>query len=71
MTKKERFEKIAVKRTNNIINGLRLLSNCSNKNNYDYSEEDVKKIFNALDENFKLARSAFYTKLKKNKSFSL
>jgi len=48
-----------------------LLSNCSNKNNYDYSEEDVKKIFFALEENLKLARSAFYTKLKNKKSFNL
>ena len=48
-SKKERFIKIAENRTNTIINTLRLLGNCSNKNNYEYTEEQVKQIFNAID----------------------
>jgi hypothetical protein len=71
MEKRERFRKIAVNRTNKVINYFRLLANCSNKNNYDYSEEDVKKIFLAIDNQYKLTKVAFYSKLKKNKSFNL
>jgi hypothetical protein len=71
MEKREKFRKIAVNRTNRVINCFRLLANCSNKNNYDYSEEDVKKIFLALDKQYKLTKVAFYSKLRKNKSFNL
>ena len=48
-TKKQRFKKVATYRTNMIIKYLSLLSNCSNKNNYDFDEADVKKIFSAID----------------------
>lgn len=71
MDKRERFKKIAVKRTNRVINYFRLLANCSNKNNYEYSEEDVKKIFLAIDNQYKLTKVAFYNKIRKNKSFNL
>lgn len=71
MDKRERFRKIAVKRTNRVINYLRLLTNCSNNNNYQYSEDDVKKIFLAIDNQYKLTKVAFQTKLRKNKSFNL
>ena len=52
-TKRERFEKVAVARTNKILNDLRLLGNCSNKNNYEYSEKDIKKIFSAIENELK------------------
>ena len=59
MEKNERFKKVAVARTNRILNQLRLLGNCSNKNNYAYSDEEVKKIFNAIDNELKIAKSRF------------
>ena len=43
--KKERFMRIAENRTNTIINTLRLLGNCSNRNNYEYTEEQIKQKF--------------------------
>lgn len=63
--KKERFQKIAEKRTNNIINTLRLLGNCSNKNNYEYTEEQVKQIFSTLEAELKATKMKFETKDKK------
>lgn len=59
VTKRERFKKVAVQRTNKVINYIRLLGNCSNKNNYDYSEADVKKIFSAIEKELKLSKSKF------------
>lgn len=59
ITKKERFMKIAEKRTNNIINTLRLLGNCSNKNNYEYTDEQVKQIFAAIDAELKSTKIKF------------
>ncbi|MDZ7694752.1 MAG: hypothetical protein U5K69_27145 [Balneolaceae bacterium] len=40
---RERFEKVAGKRVQFILEKLDLLGNCANQSNYDYSEEDVKK----------------------------
>lgn len=57
--KRERFIRIAENRTNRIIDTLRLLANCSNKSNYDYTEEDIKKIFTAIEKEVRNTRSAF------------
>jgi hypothetical protein len=39
---------------------IRLPGNCSNKSSYDYTEEDIKKIFSYLEKEIKNARSKFY-----------
>ena len=44
-SKSDRFVRIAEARTNKIINMIQLLGNCSNKGTYDYTKEDVRKIF--------------------------
>ncbi len=53
--KQERFKRVAEKRVEKIIHYLNLLGNCSNRNNYEYSEKDVEKMFreiqNALNRN--------------------
>lgn len=69
--KRERFVRIAENRTNRIIDTLRLLANCSNKSNYDYSEEDIKKIFAAIEKEVRNARSAFSGSDSESKRFSL
>ena len=58
-TKKDRFIRIAEARTNRTLESLRLLGNCSNKANYDYSDEDIKKIFAALDKQLKATKNKF------------
>ena len=58
-TKKEKFVRVAESRTNKIISMIRLLGNCSNKAVYDYSDKDVKKIFNAIDVELKSAKNKF------------
>lgn len=47
-TKREKFVRIAEARTNKIIDMIQLLSNCSNQNQYEYTQKDVNKIFNAI-----------------------
>lgn len=47
-TKREKFVRLAEKRTENVLNGIRLLGNLSNTSNYDYTDEDVSKIIKAL-----------------------
>ena len=43
-TEEERFRRLATKRTNVVLDGLRRLGNLSSRTNYSYSEEDVEKI---------------------------
>lgn len=65
--KKERFKRVAENRTNRIIESIRLLGNCSNKSNYDYSDEDITKIFNAIERELKETKQKYQTKEKKRK----
>lgn len=58
-TKRERFIRLAEARTNKILDMLKLLGNCSNKSNYDYSEDDIKKIFSAIEKETKNAKAKF------------
>lgn len=58
-TKNEKFVRIAEARTNKIIDMIRLLGNCSNTSTYDYSKEDVKKIFGAIESELKIAKTKF------------
>ena len=70
-TKEDRFIRIAEARTNKIINMIRLLGNCSNKRNYDYTEEEVKKIFTAIENETKLAKNKFLESDASEKKFRL
>lgn len=68
--KRNRFKKVATKRVDTILKTLDLLSNCSNTYNYEYSSEDVDKIFKALNLRLNNVKTQFVSKLDK-KDFSL
>lgn len=68
--KAERFKRVAENRTNKIINSIRLLGNCSNRSNYEYTDEEVKKIFSAIEAELKDAKAKYQSK-SKNKRFEL
>ena len=42
--KSQRFKRVAEARTNKIIESIRLLGNCSNRSNYEYTDKEVKEI---------------------------
>ena len=44
-TKKERFDRISEARKIKILDGIRLLENCSNKSNYEYTNDEIENIF--------------------------
>ena len=67
--KHEKFKRIATKRVNDILNKIDVLGNCSNKSNYSYTEEDVQKIFRAIELKLKETKTSFKTK--KEKGFEL
>ena len=45
---RDRFKIVAENRTNKILNDLRILSHCSNKALYEYSNEEIERIFQAI-----------------------
>lgn len=58
-SKRERFLKVAEARTNKIISMIRLLGNCSNTNNYQYTDKEIKQIFDAIESELKSAKTKF------------
>lgn len=58
-SKSERFVRIAEARTNKIIDMIQLLGNCSNRVAYDYTKDDIKKIFGAIESELKIAKAKF------------
>lgn len=70
-TKRERFVRIAEARTNKILEMMRLLGNCSSKGNYEYSEEDIKKIFGALERELRNTKNKFLGLDAKEERFTL
>jgi hypothetical protein len=58
-TRNERFRRLASKRTNEILEKIRILGNCSNKSSYEYSDEEVNKIFTEIEKQLKLTKAKF------------
>ena len=69
--KRERFIRIAEARTNKILEMMRLLGNCSSKSNYEYTDEDIKKIFGALEKELKNTKHRFLGIDSSNEKFTL
>ena len=57
--KKERFKRVAEKRVQKILDGLRVLSNCSNKRMYEWEDKQITKIWSAIDKELKICKSKF------------
>lgn len=66
-TKTDRFKRIAAKRTEKVLDALRKLGNCSNRGIYSYSNEDVSKIFSAVDSEVRRIKVLYNTQAKSNK----
>ena len=47
-SKAEAFRKIAEKRTTRVLDSLRLLGQCANRRSYEYTDDQVKKIFTEI-----------------------
>ena len=64
--KKDRFKRVASKRVDNLLSGVRSLSNCSNTNNYEYKEDDVQKMIKAIKDELKIMETLYKKNLSKN-----
>ena len=71
-TKRDKFVRLAEARTNKIIDMLQLLGNCSNASAYEYTQQDVDKIFNVIENEVREAKKKFNRiESKKSSRFSL
>jgi len=58
--KRERFKRLATYRTTEVLKRLRVLSNCANRSAYEYSEEEINKIFSTIEKAVRDAKSKFH-----------
>lgn len=71
-TKRDKFVRLVEARTNKIIDMIQLLGNCSNTSAYDYTQQDVEKIFGAIEAELREAKKKFYkVESKKSSRFTL
>ncbi len=60
-TDREKFIRLANNRVSAALKAIELIGNLSNRSNYDYTEEDVAKIFRALTEELQNSKKRFET----------
>lgn len=58
-TKEQRFKRIAEKRVQRVLDSLRSLSQCSNKRMYQWNDEQLKKIWTAIEREMKSCKESF------------
>ena len=58
-TPRERFRRLASQRTNEVLKRIKILGNCSNKQLYEYTEDEVNRIFSEIDKSLKSVKSKF------------
>lgn len=58
-TKAEAFKRLAAQRTNTVLERLRILGNCANRSLYEYTDEDIRRIFRAIEAEVKRTKGKF------------
>ncbi len=69
--KTEKFIELAEKRVNRALNDLKLIKNLSNKNYYEYTDEQSKKITRVLQQELDLLKKSFQKSTSIDKGFKL
>lgn len=62
---REKFVRLANKRVGSAIKCIQLIGNLSNRSNYDYTDDDVQKIFRALQQELSVCKKKFEIAQKK------
>lgn len=56
---RQKFVELAGKRVSKALHDIQLIGNLSNRSNYHYTDEDVAKMFKALNSELKACRKRF------------
>lgn len=67
----DRFKRLASKRTQRILEDLRILGNCSNRSGYRYEAEEIRRIFKAIEEEVERVKGLFENGERKQREFKL
>ena len=70
-TRAERFKRLAEKRTRRVLGDVRILSNLSNRSLYEYTPEQLRKVFSVIRESLSKAEARFRGEEKKETEFKL
>jgi hypothetical protein len=70
-SKQERFKRVVTARVNKVATMIRLIGNCSNSGNYEYTEEDVRKMFDYMQQELDKAFGRYNVELHGGRRFSL
>jgi len=54
-----RFRRVAERRTDVVLRSIRILGNCSNKSSYQYSDDEISKIFKVIEEQLRITKARF------------
>jgi hypothetical protein len=57
--RRERFVRVATRRTKQLLKDIQRLGNCANRGAYEYKDVDVLKIFSAIEAAVASARARF------------
>ena len=69
--KRDNFIRLAEGRVTRAIDAIRVIGNLSNRSNYEYTEEDSKRIIDALQVEINALKMQFKPKALTNKGFKL
>jgi hypothetical protein len=64
------FKRLATIRTNEVLRRLKILGNCANRSHYDYTDDEVNKIFSEIEKKVREAKAKF-TFPNRDKEFKL
>lgn len=65
--KSERFRIVASRRVQKVLDSLGNLEKCANRRNYEYTDDDVKKMVKVIGDKFSLLKISFSAETKKRK----
>jgi hypothetical protein len=58
--RRERFKRLAVSRTNVVLDKIRILSHCANKYAYEYADAEVEHMFATIEAELQRAKQKFF-----------
>lgn len=63
---RDKFVELAQKRVSRVVKDIRLIGNLSNRSNYSYADDDVKKIVSTLKSEISRLQKRFETSVSEN-----
>lgn len=65
--KRRRFKEVGSRRVQKVLDSLQNLEKCSNRRNYEYTEQDVKRMLKVINDRSAQMKRAFSTGASKGK----